>query len=135
MEKKTEQYLKFERLISDLSARFINLSPDQVDREIENGLKEILEFFQVDRCGLLLTTQDSTTWQVTHAAFADGIATVPVKTDLPVALFPWCYKKLVEQGEVVAFATLEELPAEAHIDKQTYSEWGVRSSVRPAHFH
>ena len=44
---------------------------------------------------------------------------VPVKTDLPVALFPWCYKKLVEQGEVVDFATLEELPAEAHIDKQT----------------
>ena len=75
MEKKTEQYLKFERLISDFSARFVNLSPDQVDREIENGLKEILEFFQVSHCGLLLTTQDSTTWQVTHAAFADGNAT------------------------------------------------------------
>ena len=129
MEKKTEQYLKFERLISDLSARFINLSPDQVDREIENGLKEILEFFQVDRCGLIVASRDSASWQVTHATFAEGIDTVPVTTDLPVALFPWCYKKLVEQGEVVAFATLEELPAEAHIDKQTYGDWGVRSSV------
>ena len=66
MEKKTEQYLKFERLISDLSARFVNINPDQVNHEIENGLKQILDFFQVDRCGLLLVSEDSTTWQVTH---------------------------------------------------------------------
>ena len=129
MEKKTEQYLKFERLISDLSARFVNINPDQVNHEIENGLKQILDFFQVDRCGLLLVSEDSTTWQVTHLAISEGISAVPVKTYLPVALFPWAYKQLTKKGKVSAFSSLEELPSEAHIDKQTYREWGVRSSV------
>ena len=45
--------LQFEQLLSGLSARFVNIPPDQVDSEIEDGLKQILEFFQVDRCALL----------------------------------------------------------------------------------
>jgi len=51
----SDEHLRFERLISDLSARFVNITPDQVGREIENALKQIVEFFQVDRCGLLGT--------------------------------------------------------------------------------
>jgi PAS domain S-box-containing protein len=129
MEKTLQEDLRFERLMSDISARFINIYPDRVDAEIENALREVLEFFEVDRCGLLRSSRDSATWQVTHAAFADGIPTVPVNTDLPVALFPWAYRKLIEQGEMIFFNTLDALPAEAHVDRQTYSDWGIRSSV------
>ena len=43
-----EERLRFEGLISDLSARFINLAPDQIDGEINRGLQTITEFF---RCG------------------------------------------------------------------------------------
>jgi len=51
--------LRFERLISDLSARFVDIVPDRVDGEIENALKQVLEFFQVDRGGLV-----GTPWQI-----------------------------------------------------------------------
>ena len=125
----TIKHLQFERLISNLSARFINLSPDQVDREIENGLKEILEFFHVDRCGLVCIALDGTTWQVTHAAFAEGIPLVPLKTDFPVSLFPWIFKHVVEKNKVVAYSTIEELPPQADIDKQTYRDWGILSNI------
>ena len=51
-EEALEERLRFERLLSDLSARFVNIPPDRVDSEIEDGLRQILEFFQVDRCAL-----------------------------------------------------------------------------------
>jgi formate hydrogenlyase transcriptional activator len=129
MEKTLQEHLRFEQLMSDISARFINIYPDRVDAEIENALREVLEFFQIDRCGLLRSSPGSTTWQVTHLAVSAGMPTVPVNTDLAVALFPWAYRKLIEQGEMIIFNTLDALPAEAHTDKQTYSEWGIRSSV------
>jgi PAS domain S-box-containing protein len=124
-----KQRLQFEGLLSDISARFINISPDQVDLEIQSALRQILEFFQVDRCGLLRIAQDKTTWQITHAAFADGLPVLSVSTDLPVKLFPWVYKKIMERHEVNIFASREDLPVEASVDKQTYAEWGIRSAV------
>ena len=122
-------FLRFERLVSDISARFMNIPPEEVDREIERSLKQFLEFSQVDRCGLVRVPRGSSSWQVTHVAYADGIAAVPAKTDLPFALFPWVYKKVFERHEILHFATVEELPAEASADKRTYEEWGIRSSV------
>ncbi len=126
-EEALKEHLRFERLLSDLSARFIKIAPDQVDLEIQSALKQILEFFQVDRCGLVRIAQDKTTWQITHAAFADGLPVLPVSTDLPAKLFPWVYEKIVERHEIHTFVSLEDLPVEASLDKQTYEEWGIRS--------
>jgi len=50
-----QERLSFEQLLSDLSARFVNIPPDRVDSEIEYGLRQVLEFFQVDRVGLVRT--------------------------------------------------------------------------------
>jgi signal transduction histidine kinase len=76
---------------------------------------------------LVRVPHGQTTWQITHAAWAEGISPVPTKTDLPTALLPWVSKKVIEQGEVLYFTTLEDLSAEASIDKQTYQGWGIRS--------
>ena len=48
-----EEQLRFERLLSDVSARFVSIAPERLDGEIENALKRVVESFQVDRCGLL----------------------------------------------------------------------------------
>ena len=43
--------LEFETLISDLSSRFINLPPGEVDGAIENALRRVCEFLGIDsRC-------------------------------------------------------------------------------------
>ena len=128
-EKRQEERLRFEQLLSDISARFVNIPPDRVDSEIEGGLRQILEFFRVDRCGLLQTLPGKTLWQITHAVWKEGIPPVPRKTDLSAGLFPWVYKKTVEQHKVVAFSTIEELPVEASLDKRTYGEWKIRSCL------
>ena len=44
-----EELLTFERLLADLSARFANVSSDQIELEIESALTQLLEFLDFDR--------------------------------------------------------------------------------------
>ncbi len=119
--------LRFEELLSDLSARFVNIPPDRVDSDIEDGLRQILELFQVDRCALLRLLPARSTWQITHAASSYYVPPVPTGVELPSSLFPWAYEKLAEKNEVVSVSRLDDLPAEAAVDRQTCIEWGIRS--------
>ncbi|MEW6584216.1 MAG: sigma 54-interacting transcriptional regulator [Nitrospirota bacterium] len=120
--------LQFEELISNLSARFIRLPPDEVDREIESALHRLLDFFKADRCGLLQVGQNEKFVYVSHVAYAEGIRQVPSKLNL-AGLFPWSYELNVERGESVIIRSLSDLPPEARLDRQSFSEMGVRSSL------
>ena len=40
--------LEFETLIADLSSRFVNLPPGEVDREIEDALRRVCELLGID---------------------------------------------------------------------------------------
>ena len=124
-----EERLRFERLLSDISARFVNVAPDQLDGEIENALRMVLQFFQVDRCGLLRALPEKNTFQVTHVAYGQNIPPVPAGIELPISMYPWAYEKLILKREVVAYSRPDELPPEAIVDKQTWAEWGIRSNV------
>ena len=128
-EEALEDRLQFEQLLSGLSARFVIIPPDRVDSEIEDGLRKILEFFQVDHCALLRILPGKTSWQITHIASSDDVPPVPVGVELPRSLYPWAYEKLVEKHEVVSISRLDDLPAEANVDRQTCIEWGIRSYV------
>jgi PAS domain S-box-containing protein len=119
--------LKFEQLLSDLSARFVNIPPDRVDSEIEVGLRQIREFFQVDSCALLRTFPDKTSWQITHHVTSDDFPPVPAGVKLSRSIYPWVYKKLSEKHEVLSISRLDDLPAEASVDRQSCIEWGIRS--------
>jgi formate hydrogenlyase transcriptional activator len=129
VEQALENRLRFERLLSDLSARFVNISSDRVDSEINYGLRQILEFFQVDRAGLLRSLPDRSAYQITHGVYSEHVPSVPVGVELPRSIYPWASEKLVERHEVVSFSKLDDLPPEANVDKQTYGEWGIRSSL------
>jgi formate hydrogenlyase transcriptional activator len=126
-----EERLRFERLLADFSARFVKISPEQVDGEIALALKMILEFFQVDRCFLIRTLQERTAWQVTHAAYAeDQFPPVPVGAVLSRAIHPWAYEMLIDKKQVLAISDTADVgPPEAHVDRQTWLEWGTRSTL------
>jgi PAS domain S-box-containing protein len=128
-EEALKERLQFEQLLSGLSARFVNMPPDQVDAGIEDGLRQMLEFFQVDRCALLRLLLDKTSWQITHIASSDDVPPVPEGVELPRALFPWTYENLAEKNEVLSISRLDDLPAEANMDRQTCIEWGIQSFV------
>jgi PAS domain S-box-containing protein len=121
--------LSFEQLLSDLSARFIQIAVERLDTEIERALKTILDFFQVDRCGLLQVLPSTGVWMITHVAYSQNVPTVPKKVQLPASINPWAYERLVSERKAVVFARIDEVPPEAAVDKKTWAEWGIRSNL------
>ncbi|MGE5842113.1 MAG: PAS domain-containing protein, partial [Deltaproteobacteria bacterium] len=49
-EETLQERLRFEQLLSEVSARFVNIPLERVDWEMEKSLRQILDFFKVDRC-------------------------------------------------------------------------------------
>ena len=43
-----EGHARFEQLLLELSSRFVNLPPDDVDRAIEDALGRVCEFLDID---------------------------------------------------------------------------------------
>jgi transcriptional regulator with GAF, ATPase, and Fis domain len=121
--------LEFEKFMADLSARFVALPPEKVDDEIQSALKKIVNFFKIDRCNLLRLLPGENVFQVMHSADVSGASPYPVGIPRPVSLYPWLIKKLSEQHGVVSFARLEDLPAEAAIDKMNLEKVRVRSGL------
>jgi formate hydrogenlyase transcriptional activator len=129
VEETLKERLGFEALLSDLSARFINVSQEEIDQEIEKALKQILKFFQVDRCGLIRAVKGSNTLEITHIVQREGVSLFPDHLELSKDMFPWVFKRVVERHEVVAFESLRELPPEASIDKQSYESFGTQANL------
>jgi len=131
--KQAEQNLKerliFEELLSDLSAKFVNVSSVRVDEEIHDAMREVMNFFKVDRFALLELFPNKESWVITHVVSVAGVPVVPVGTDLPVSINPWAYGKLIMKREVLSFSKIDDLPAEADMDKKTWIGWGIRSNL------
>jgi formate hydrogenlyase transcriptional activator len=123
---KTRALAQFATLISDLSARFINLLPDQVDTAIERALGELRESFEIDRCGLLEVSSNTRDVHISHSSYGPGVPEVPRKSNLE-QLFPWCYRRLVEEGRCCVYSNLMDMPLEADGDRQIFQASGVQS--------
>ena len=118
-----EERLRFETLISDLSARFINLPADDVDREIEDALGRIVQFLGLDRSTLFQLSEDETTLLVSHCWAAPGFESV--KGLIPRDMVPWALARVL-QGQTIVYSSLDELPEEAARDKATIGRIGPK---------
>jgi len=122
-----ENRIRFETLIADISARFVRVPSEEVDCEIERALKQVLEFFDVDRCGLLGMSEDKKFVRTTHACYAKG--TESVSKEYPVTLFPWAYDILIQKGLPLKVNRMTELPPEAEQDRISWSAMGTKSNI------
>jgi PAS domain S-box-containing protein len=119
--------LEFEPLISDLSSRFINLPPGEVDGEIEGALRRVCELLGIDFAVL---------WQWA-AARPDVIAPTHAYPTLggrqalePLSQeqYPWTAREMLA-GRQVALPTVELLPEEAAVDLAHARLSGIKSTL------
>ena len=117
----------FETLISDLSSRFINLSPDEVDGEIEDSLRRVCGLLDIDLAVLWQwSTAAPDVIAPTHAyPGLDGLESLE---PLHQEQFPWIRQEILA-GRVVALSSLEGLPAEADVDREFCRLYGVISNL------
>ena len=82
--------------LAELSARFVNLSPDRVDQEIEDALRCLVEALHADRSTLGRITEDGRDIVVTHAIAAPGQRTFPLFPSYKCRFFWWSQKRTSE---------------------------------------
>ena len=128
MEKALEERLRFEKLLADLSATFLNVPCDQIDGLIDGSLKLLVESLGIDRSSLGRFTEDKGHLLVTHSyTVADQTpfsAGVVVDDQLP-----WFVEQL-RLGRMVVFKHLpDDLPAEALKEKQFCIAQGMKSNL------
>lgn len=71
------QHARFDRLLAQLSARFVNLTAEAVDGEILSALERIGSFLDADRVILLEFTENGSALMVKHSWAGPGV--VPIQ--------------------------------------------------------
>ena len=118
MELSLAERLRFEQLLATLTAAFSDLLAADFDREVQRGLRQIVDFVGADRGSLIEFSRDGRTarsWAIEEWMDAADE-------------FPWMTARL-QRGDVVSFSQIEELVDEAAVDRQSYLRHRVKPQV------
>lgn len=110
-----EERLRFESLVTDLSAGFMAMQPEEIDDPIRESLRSIAEFFDVDRCTIGIFSENGTRLTRTfeyHSAKSESAPEFIIKDQ-----WPWYIEQLIRRIPVVIHR-IEDLPPEAEKERQ-----------------
>ena len=130
-EQALSERLRFEALLTRVSAEFIALPPSEIDAAIEGTLGTIGEFLEVDRGWFLQTDENRRGLEYTHEWCAEGIASERSSNEtayFPADRFPWYWRQLLS-GTPVVISSADDFPLEAHAERRFELEHGVQSFV------
>ena len=120
------EQLRFETLLSGLSATFVTVPVGDVGPAIESGLQRIVTELDIDRAVLAELGPRRELARVTYGWTRTGISPMPMSVN--VSDFPWMSARL-GQGHVVHFGSASDLPEDAITDRRSVAALGVRSLV------
>ncbi len=119
-----DELRRFELVLTEASAGFINLPAEDVDDAITRALRGIAPLLDVDRITLLRMSPSGPP-VVTHSGSVPG---VPEVGKGHVASYPWTTAEL-RLGRSISFSNVDELPPETAADKPRWTSVGVKSNV------
>jgi len=125
-EQAVAEQLKFETLLAELSATFINLPAGQVRGHLEEAQKRICKELGLDRSTLIQVRTESNIEIVAHLWAAEGVDRSP---RLSLEDLPWIVRTVLVGGQTVSFARINDLPAEAAKDKESLRRYGLKSNI------
>ncbi|MGZ8213257.1 MAG: sigma 54-interacting transcriptional regulator [Methylosarcina sp.] len=115
--------LRFESLLAELSAQFVNLPIEDVDGAINDSLRRIAETLDLDRATLGEVTTDGRDGFVTHCYNKPCIPpnmVQSVMTEVPLVM------KSILAGETLIVSNVDDLePA----DRDNFLRWGTRADL------
>jgi signal transduction histidine kinase len=123
-EEALRERLRFEGLVSNLSAGFVNAALNEIDSQINNGLRSITEFFEADRCSIGLFSEDRT--QLVRAFEYHSAEAEPAAESLSKEQLPWYMEQLI-RGNPFVMNRVEDLPPEAEKERQLCLVKGMKS--------
>jgi signal transduction histidine kinase len=119
--------LRFEELIIELAGAFVRVTTDKIDGEINRWLERIVLALGLDR-STIAEINPSNGW----ATFSHGWAREPeqiIGKSLDAnALMPWVKGKMLA-AETVVMPSVDALPDEAAVDRESMRRYGPKSNV------
>jgi formate hydrogenlyase transcriptional activator len=123
-----EGRLRFETLLADLSARFVNIPVAKVNTEIEDAQRQVCECLDLDLSLLWQLSPDHPdTMFLTHSHLLPGFPPLPEAWDCKEN-FPWALERFL-MGETIVLSRMTDAPAEAALDVEVVRQFGVKSLV------
>ncbi len=117
LETQLRRRVDFERLITMLSFRFVNLYAGDLDKTIDEALKMIGEFVNVDRSYIFFFDFENQVMRYAYEWCAPGIkAQITVVPTTPLVDMPWWMQKL-SRLENIYIPSVAEMPPEAAKEK------------------
>ena len=117
---------RFLTIFAELSAKFINMSLDNVDKEIVVAQERICKEMDVDRCTLWQFSDVHNSLVATHMSSRIG---AEIKGRLVASeLFPWVLEK-INRRETVCIPSVDDLPPEASIDLESFHKYQLKSNI------
>ncbi len=128
-EKALHYRLEFDRLITNLSTRFIHLTADEINIGINDALEALGQFADVDRSYIFEFSDDGKTMDNTYEWCREGIQPqIDKLQDLSTGDFPWSMTRL-RRFQSIPVSRVAELPPEAAAEKETLTRQSILSLI------
>lgn len=119
--------LRLQRLLAEISSRFVTRPAGRMDDTIEETQRLICETLGLDRSTLWQITGDGTEMMLTH--FWQPAGGIPLRRNfITNGNLPWAEGR-IRRGEAFHFSSLDDLPPEAALDVETLRLHGTRSNA------
>ena len=102
--------LSFEVLVSEVTAKFVDLPPEALDDAISDALHQIVEALDLDRAVLWLRDEKGDDFHLRQLWTRNGLPSTTVSLSAR-QLFPWAWARLM-RGEVVSYSRVSDIPDE-----------------------
>ncbi len=119
--------LQFEKIIAEVSSRFIRLESKRIDEGIHDALDKIGRFARVDGGYLFTFSEDKTRFSMTHLWRNEKLKTdKEALQNLDAGAMAWWMGKL-KANEPVIVSSVRKLPGEAHMEKGILASQGIQA--------
>ena len=126
-EQSIKQRLSMEKMVSMVSTRFINLKPEELDRDINITLQAIGTFIGVDRCFIYLFSGDGKTLDMGYEWFKDELeGRVKENLNYSVEDFKWSME-ILKSFNHIHISSIDELPPEAEKERREWAKRGIHA--------
>lgn len=125
--KERERIQRFNQILSELSIQLLFSEVSQFEAVIESMLREIGNYFEVDRTYLFEFNESGDFINNTHEWCKAGIASVkPELQEIPISFSNWWVSKL-KKNETVYISNVATMPDRLAVEKEMLINQGVQS--------
>jgi PAS domain S-box-containing protein len=118
----------FDKLLVDISTRFIHLPADRVDSEIMLAQRQVCECLGLDISSLWQMPPDNPATIVSTHIYVPPDYTVPLLEMDAQDFFPWSMV-LLARGETVVLSRITDIPPEGASDLEIFRYYQIQSSI------